>query len=145
MDTKDRITYAQMNIEFEWNFAGNVLFVSEENWEERFLKAETVDPLNAHKPYGLVVPSLIKDDWVLGVCVPLLLRPVEYCGEQDMNRWLEYWMAHMAKHLFVLAEAAEFGESNLPLEEIEQRVLDRFEQEDPGLHEFGERVKAMME
>lgn len=145
MKQDDRVTYTQMAIEVDWDPAGPVIFIPEETWERGVLRKETVDPLNVHKPYGLTEPYRIDDKWVLGVCVPLLLRPVQQCGEQDMSYWLEYWVSHMTYHLRVLGRAADDGETNLPLTEIEQRVTEWMAAEAPDLYQFGERIKSLQQ
>lgn len=142
MNTNERISYTESFIDFEWEIGG-VIHVSEEQWQTRFLDREDVDPTNEHKPYGLVPPQLVRDEWRLAICIPLLLRPVEYCGERDMGHWLTYWIAHLGQHFVVLNQAVDAGEMDLPLAEIERRVHRQMEDVEPFLTEFAEKIKTL--
>lgn len=138
MNTEERITYAYLMFEFEWRNIGQLITCDEDIWRERFLIPPDVDPLNVHKPYGLTSPQIVNDIWTLGLCLPLLIRPMDDQTDETFVEWIMYWLLHSSIHLIVNGDAV----GPVPLEEIERRVRELHEDWLPESFGFGETVKA---
>lgn len=143
MNRDEKVTYVESAAHIELDRLGNVVLFSPEIWEEKFLARPDVDPLNVHKPYGLVVPQFVNDEWAIGLSASHLVRPVEDRDDRDLNQWLEYWFAHIGLHLVVMSWAHELGESSLSFEDVERRVDAELATQAQHLHAFGEHVKLL--
>lgn len=121
--TDERVAYAQIFLAHEFEPIGVINFYSPEEWTEKFLNNPAVDPTGAHKKYGLTAPQHVKERWWIGVCPTLLVSYAVDADDKMLQRWLEYWLAHLGTHLVILDWAHNLGEK-LSIEEVEARVID---------------------
>lgn len=143
MNEQERIVYATQMFAHEFdNMMKEVLFLTEERWDVHMMSVPQVDPTGAHKRFGLTAPQWVGGKFMMGVCVPRLIRPLADHDDDELQTWLEFWLLHCGIHIIMNKEAEERDESNVPLAEMERRVEERFKELAHGSYWFAEMVRG---
>lgn len=126
MDSGQREGYISSFFELEFADLGQTWLLGEVDWFG-YLLTEDIDRDETTKPYGLLVPQMIDDRWVLGICPTTFVSYIE--NDEEMNVWLEYWLAYVRDYLHQIAEA----EHDLTFGELQERVVVALEDQIPEI------------
>lgn len=130
-----------MQIELER--IGSVLYYPERIWETEICTRTDLDPLNHHKPYGILVPQLVDSKWTTAISAAHVIKPLEGYDDDDLNRWIEYWLTHLALHVVIRDWEEQNGNYDITEEEEEREVDKELEEQGSDLFAFGEYVKSL--
>lgn len=144
MNRTERITYTELALPAELDPVIRTVLFKEDEWEEQFISNPDVDPLNVHKPYGLVIPALVKGDWTIGFSAAHFVKPFseDYSDDTRLGDWTAYWAYHLFLHL-VAADFAVLLQERVTMAETESRVEQMFRAQEPALYSFGGQIRML--